>query len=108
MRSEDLTDVQWLPPWGAAAPGLEHELAREVGPRHVLYGRTAFAVARRVDTDDVLFLLTEEPTILVVVHLTWTRRQELSSAYPQVELYSSVEEFIERCMKPNHAEYKNG
>lgn len=98
-------EVAWLGPWrptapGLDAPGLEAELAREVGPGHVLAGRPAVAVARRTDNDDVLFHLTDGPALLAVVHLTWTGQRERKPEWPHTVLYHSVAEFVERCMRP--------
>ena len=98
----ELREVEWLDPWRPTAPGLEAELAREVGPGHVLAGRRAVAVARRVDNDDVLFHLPDGPALLAVVHLTWTGRREQKPQWPYTELYHSVAEFAERCMGPDH------
>lgn len=104
--SEDLTELrqlEWLEPWEPTGPGLENELAREVGEGHVLSGRLAVAVARRRDNDDVLFHLPEGPAPFAVVHLTWTGSRERRPEWPWTELYRSVEEFAVRRMRPDHA-----
>src|SRR5262245_54880147 len=97
------TSVSWLPPWSPCDPGLENELAREVGRGHPLAGVKAVAVARRVDTDDVLFHLPDGPAPLAVVRLTWTGRRETSPDWPWTEFFASLEEWIER-MKQDHAD----
>lgn len=97
-----LGEVEWLDPWQPTAPGLETELAREVGPGHVLAGRRAVAVARRIDDDDVLFYLPDGPASLAVVHLTWTGHRERKPEFPWTVLYHSVADFAERCMRPDH------
>jgi hypothetical protein len=96
----ELGEVEWLDPWQPAAPGLERELAREVGRGHALAGRRAVAVARRIDNDDVLFYLPDGPTPLAVVHLTWTGRRERKPEWPYTVLYHSVADFVERRMRP--------
>jgi hypothetical protein len=98
----ELDGLEWLDPWRATGPGLEGELAREVGPGHVLAGRRAVAVGRRLDNDDVLFHLPDGPALLAVVHLTWTGQRERRPEWPQTELYRSVAEFVERRMLPDH------
>ena len=101
---DDLAGVQFLEPWHQAVPGLETELRNEVSEGHPLFGRKAISVARRRDSDDVLFLLLDHPSPLAVVHLTWTARPERSSTWPQTTFYSSLEDWITRCMTPDHAE----
>ena len=99
---DDLAAVQWLEPWRAVVSGLEVELRNEVGDVHPLYGQKAISVARRADTDNVLFLLLEHAQPLAVVHLTWTGRTERHRDWPHTTFYSSLEDFIERCMIPDH------
>jgi hypothetical protein len=105
LTLDDLTAVPLLDPWYRAVPGLESELRNEVSEGHPLYGRKAISVARRQDSDDVLFLLLDHPSPLAVVHLTWTGRPERNSNWPQTTFYSSLQDWVERCMKPDHAEF---
>ena len=102
---DDLNAMQFLAPWHAAVPGLESELKNEVGESHPLFNRKAISVARRKDSDDVLFLLLDHPSPLAVVHLTWTGRCESNSTWPQTTFYGSLHDWVERCMKPDHAEF---
>jgi hypothetical protein len=102
MALSGLEELDWLDPWRPTAPGLEAELARELGPGHVLAGRRAIAVGRRVDNDDVLFLLPDGPALLAVVHLTWSGQREQRAEWPHAELYRSIDEFTERRMRPDH------
>ena len=104
MNVEDFKDVEWLEPWHPTKPGLEAELAREVSSQHPLSGRRAVAVARRHDCDDVLFFLPDGPSPLAVVHLTWARERETRPEWPYAEFYSSLQDWIERCMRQDHAE----
>ena len=103
---DDLAAMQLLDPWYRAVPGLEKELGNELSAGHPLYGRKAISVARRQDSDDVLFLLLDHPSPLAVVHLTWTGRPERTSNWPQTTFYSSLRDWVERCMKPDHAEFE--
>ena len=100
MTQEDLQNIRWLEPWEAAAAGLEGELAREVSAGHPLHNVKAISVGRRIDVDDVLFFLPEHSQPLAVVHLTWTK--ESSAKWPWTVFYSSVDDWIVRCMQADH------
>ena len=91
------------PPWHPTAEQLHLELADEVGTDHLLSGKRAVAVARRLDTDDVLFSLPDGPAPLAVVHLAWAGR-ERSPQWPATELYRSLDDFITRRMLPDASE----
>ncbi len=98
----------WLEPWvptGTDAVNFEDELRRELGPSHPLYGIPATAIARRIDTDDVLFELTGAPSRFAVVHLTWAGRRETDPRWPSVSFFSDFEDWIERGMTRDHQEY---
>ena len=70
---QDVAAIPWRSPWvPAASPQFEARLAKEVGPGHVLSGRPVIAIGRRLDTDDVMFYLPNGPTMLAVVHLTYS------------------------------------
>jgi hypothetical protein len=101
----ELRTLEWLPPWEPTDSDLAVELAREVGPGHLLFGRAAIAVGRRIDCDDVLFWLPAGPAALAAVHLTWTGRRERSPQWPAVRLYPSVTEWLEHEMRADHVEY---
>ena len=101
---DDLSAVPWLEPWRAVVPGLEVELRNEASVGHPLFGQKAISVARRFDSDDVLFLLLDHPAPLAVVHLSWTGRPERNSDWPHTTFYESLEDFTDRCMKPDHME----
>ena len=104
--SNKLLEPWFAPPVNANA--LEAQLEREVPPGHVLFGRRMQAVARRQDCDDVLFVSIDvTPTIVAVVHLTWSKRGE-SSDLPSAQLYSSIAEWLEQGMRQNHDAYAGG
>ena len=105
MNLNDFTNLQWLEPWGPALPGLEAELEKEVNVGHPLFGQKAISIGRRGDCDDVLFFLPENPFPLAVIHLTWAGRREKSPEWPHTILYSSLDDWVERCMKPDHLEF---
>jgi hypothetical protein len=106
MNVDDLANLQWLEPWEPATPGLEAELKREVSPGHPLFGREAICVGRRGDRDDALFFLPGSPDPLAVVHLTW--RPEKNPAWPHTVFYSSLDDWVERCMKPDYLAFEGG
>ncbi len=100
----EFDSVVWLLPWQPVAPGLELELAKEVGTQHPLYQQKAVAVARRLDNDDVLFVLPENTLPLAVVHLTWKGSPEASPQWPSTVFYPSLTDWVENCMKVDHVE----
>jgi hypothetical protein len=75
----------WEPVDDATAETLTRELFRELPRNHVLAGVEVRAVARRRDSDDVAFRLTDGR--LCVVHLTW--RAETDPAWPRVAVLAS-------------------
>lgn len=110
MNIEDVTKIEWLEPWGAVhgpvARGLEAELERELIPGHPLYGWRAIAVGRRFDVDDVLYFLPRGEHPLAAVHLLWREKVNgEDSSWPRAALYTSLEEWVERCMKPDHVSF---
>jgi hypothetical protein len=98
-----LKNLEWLEPWHPAPAGLETQLNREVSDGHPLSGRKAISVGRRHDCDDVLFFLPDHSFPLAVVHLTWAGRQPIPEL-PHTILFSSLDDWIERCMRPDHLE----
>jgi hypothetical protein len=104
MATDNFKNISWLTPWIPASIDFVKELNREVGPNHALYQQEAIAVGRRTDEDDVLFFVPDCALPFAVVHLTWTSKQEEQSEFPATVFYSSLEDWIERCMKPSHIE----
>jgi hypothetical protein len=99
--------MQWIAPWEPVVngPALESELRREIVMGHPLYGRSAVAVARRVDCDDVLFRVDHARYKLAVVHLTWRMKPEPDPTYPQSQLFADWNDWIANCMKPDNNDY---
>lgn len=77
---------------GEVALRLESELRREVSDRHSLSNRQAVAIARRSDTDDVLFLLDEDQ--VAEVHLTWSK--ENSAEFPWTTLCGRIQDWLKQ------------
>jgi len=107
---QDVVDIPWRSPWvPVAPPQSEARVIKECGPRHVLSGRKALAIGRRLDTDDVMFYLPDGPAMLAVVHLTYsTRTPEPDPRFPYTDLYQSVPEWIEQRMIPDSNELSPG
>ena len=103
----DIASDKWLKPWGPVPEedrqGLEYELRTELQPGHALYGRTAKAVARRQDNDDVLFAI-ESPNEFAVVHLDWCLHPEPIPEFPWTNRFASFDEFVRDCMVHDHEE----
>jgi hypothetical protein len=105
--AEDIfAELTWLEPWQpltAAARGpLEQALQCELASGHALFGRAARAIAKRIDSPEVLFAL-QAPEQLAVVHLRHARKGSPES--PHALYFESVQDFVEGCMQPDHAEY---
>jgi hypothetical protein len=98
-----LENTELLVPWEKCSAGLETELSREISKTHILYGVEAISIARRIDNDDVLFFLPKNKKPFAVVHLTYS--YENSTYFPSTRLFSSLNEWIEECMKVDNEEY---
>lgn len=102
-------DFHWLRPWkgiGEIAESLEAELAKEICDRHCLQGTAVHLIGKREDCDDVLVAM-EEDNRLAVVHLTWSGHVELDSRFPVTEFYSGWQDWVDRCLLPEHRLYRN-
>jgi len=99
---------EWRDPWVPVskdhAPLLKGELSRELPAGHALYGHHARAIARRLDRDDVLFLLDGGPCV-AVVHLTYLSQPEQTPEWPWARVFANLEEWVQLCMLRDHAEY---
>jgi hypothetical protein len=99
--------VAWLEPWEPVEDrpdlcrGWEEQLVKEVGPGHVLFGKSVRLIARRFDCDDALFALADGG--VAFVHLAW--RATSSPDWPAAELFPSLEAWAERVMKQHHADW---
>jgi hypothetical protein len=103
----ELSEVPMDEPWrrltADEAAGRERELARELSRGHALHRKRACVVARRVDRDDVLFLVENGNAPLAVMHLTWQR--ESRPEWPAHLLFLSVQDWVERGMKRDADEW---
>ena len=102
--------LQFLPPWVPIAPEtrveFEDEYAIEIGKEHPLYGAPVRAIARRIDSDDVLFELLRCLCDYVVVRLTWSGQEEEDHRLPKFELFLD-HEVMDKCIRPAHEKYKD-
>ena len=80
--------TRWHPVTADEAHALERELARELPVGHALKGRSARAVARRLECDDVAFQLGDGR--LCVVRLTYA--VERDPIWPHTRFVSELPE----------------
>lgn len=94
--------VDWLAPWYEAdeseRAGLEGQLSREIAPGHVLEAQDVRLIARRNDTDDALFALSDGR--VAEVHLTWRRTRETDPLWPGTAIFASLDEWVRNSMIP--------
>jgi hypothetical protein len=108
MFQQPPVEMEWVRPWERlqdVGETLVNELQKELPAQHVLKGVPVIAVARRLDCDDVLFATADPSMPLAVVHLTWAGKAEGDPRWPSTTLYRSWQDWIERCLVPDHQEY---
>jgi hypothetical protein len=54
------------------------------------------AVARRQDCDDVLFVSTDNPPVVAVVHLTYANQPEQDPRWPETTVFESLADWKQR------------
>jgi hypothetical protein len=85
----DQLDFLETEPWETLtadmANALQKELNSELVDTHILFGKSATALAHRIDNDDVIFWI-DELQKYAVVHLTWSKNNSLS--YPKTAFFS--------------------
>jgi hypothetical protein len=76
--------MKFVAPWRAVKDqAFDRELEREAVEGHVLYGIPVATIARRDDTDDVLFGLLGGTGRVADVRLTWAAETDLKSPLPR-------------------------
>jgi len=108
MLQEIPAQIEWLKPWELlqdSGERLVNELQKELSCDHALHGVAVVAVAHRIDRDDVLFATADPLKLLAVVHLTWKGRTERDARWPCTTLFHDWQEWVERCLLPDHREY---
>jgi hypothetical protein len=94
-------------PWVVEDNGkpLETELKRELRTDGTLYEKEIKAIARRIDCDDVLFIVDDPINSLAVVHLTWSGKTDPNKGWPYTTLYRNWEAWKTECMVPDAEDY---
>jgi hypothetical protein len=96
-----------LKPWnglsGSRAKFFENELARELAPRHTLYGRNCTAIAITGESDDVLFML--DGGAFAQVHLTYTRNPPERPGFPRHTMFDTLADWMIGVMIQDHVDY---
>lgn len=101
-------NIDWLEPWDSLCTEgslFEQELYKELGKNHVLYSKKVTAIGRRYDCDDFLYEINDIEFKFAVVHLTFSDKDE-SGTYPRTKLYKDLDDWINRCMIPQHNEFE--
>ena len=100
--------IEYLEPWivpGQYADNLVKELEREVTEGHALWKVGTRAIARRSDSDDVLFEIKSDQGKYAVVDLTWSGEPEPDTRWPNTRVFATIESWTDECMKTDHAEF---
>ncbi|MCZ8072776.1 MAG: hypothetical protein O9341_01470 [Paucibacter sp.] len=104
--------MEWLDPWipveaigERLAQGVQQQLQIELPPGHLLYGIPVKVMARG-NGDDVLFELLDGSNRVADVHLTWSKGQE-RLPWPGTDVYSSLQDWAERVMEPEHRDWSS-
>jgi hypothetical protein len=90
---EGTNTMTWPDPWSTLEhgdPDLVAELKRELSPQHVLFGRDVVPIARRKDSDDVLFRLDNGS--VAIVHLTWSGKQDQHPKFPWTTIHKTIDD----------------
>lgn len=103
--------MEWLDPWWSTEDkdqnfhdGFARQLQLEVGPDHALFGLPVRLIGRG-NGDDALFDILDGTGRVAVVHLTWAKRTE-PLPWPLTTFYSNLHEWVEKCMQPEHEDWK--
>ena len=107
MRVDGLDQIQWLEPWEPVEADFDPsafltELQLELASGHPLANRTIIPRARRMDCDDWLVELPGKVPAWAVVHPTFSGRREATVDFPWTVFFSSLRDWVEKCMKPDH------
>jgi hypothetical protein len=72
----------------------------EICQRHALHGESVRLIARRADTDDVLFALDDDR--VAEVHLRWRQGTEPDPRWPDTRIFASLDQWARESMVPLH------
>ncbi|MNH84977.1 hypothetical protein D3C73_374110 [compost metagenome] len=85
MGQLEFLETPWESVTSDRANSFQKELNRELSESHLLFGKSATAVAHRIDNDVVIFWIGELDKY-ALVHLTWSKYNSLG--YPKTHLFS--------------------
>jgi hypothetical protein len=106
MRAQHIQfQLPWVRVTAEEKPRLEAELIAERCLLHNLAAVDCCAIARRVDSDDVLFALSPNLCECAVIHLMWSVRVEMDPRYPAYELHATFDDWVQERMVPDHNEH---
>jgi len=101
------TSILFLIPWKTLSVNngaADAELHREIGPNHVLYGRSPRAVGVTVESDDWLFELDDGT--FAQVHLTYTQTPpETLADLPRTRIFETLADWMLDTMMPDHVDH---
>jgi hypothetical protein len=98
MTLADIEEFEWFGTWAAVTNDverqfLETELTTTLHQQHILYKRPITTLARRSDSEDVLFLVRGNGLIeLAQVHLTYS--SERTPDEPACTIFVSLEAWM--------------
>jgi hypothetical protein len=99
-----MSNVEWKTPWkpldsGSEVPAIQRQLEQEITAEHPLHGKQATAIARRIDSDDVLVRLGDGT--YANVHLPWSRpgSERSPGKHPSFFVYGSLDAFVSAMQK---------
>ena len=99
--------ILFLRPWKALSANsgaADAELRREIGPNHILYGRSVRAVGVTVESDDWLFELDDGT--FAQVHLTYTQTPpEALADLPRARIFETLADWMLDTMLPDHVDH---
>lgn len=93
--ADPVLPAPWLRVDADTAKKLANELARELGPGHVLAGVAAVGFARRDDCDDVIYQLHGHASQFAIVHLKWHRASR--PEWPWATLFAGGDDLVAHC-----------
>jgi len=105
-------DIKFQLPWVRVSAEeklrFESELIAERCLLHDLASVDCYAIARRIDSEDVLFALSPHLCECAVVHLTFSGRVEMDPRCPAYELHATFDDWIQERMRADHNAYSTG
>ena len=103
-------DIEFKPPWERVSAKekmrLEAELATECSLLHSLATVECLAVARRIDSNDVLFEINPLLCECAVVRLTWSEHVEMRTGIPAFDIFVTFDDWVQERMLPDYDIYR--